>query len=388
MKKICMVTSTRADWGLLTPLATALRARRDVDLRIVATNMHLIERYGMTVNEITAAGFDVAARVDMTVDGDDEASRAHAMAKCMDGMADVFKALQPNCIVLLGDRYEMLGVAGAAMVMRIPIVHIAGGAISEGAVDDAVRHALTKLSALHLVETEQNRRRVIQMGEQPDRVINTGAVGVWNIMHQPLLSQTELQASLDGFTLDAKSSLLVTYHPATLDTEGPAVRFSQLLEALDQFPQSQVLITFPNNDAGGDRIVERIEAYAAANPGRVKAVKSLGMLRYLSALRCVAAVVGNSSSGIVEVPSMHIPTVNIGMRQNGRLCSNSVVHCGDSAADIAQAIHFALSDEGRARAAAAENPYYQPDTVRIMVDAIMNFDPVAAGPKKFYDLPS
>ena len=387
MKKICMVTSTRADWGLLTPLADALRHRPDVDLRIVATNMHLIERYGMTVNEIIAAGFDVAARVDMTVDGDDEASRAHAMARCLDGMADVFAKLEPDCVIILGDRYEMLAVAGAAMVMRIPIVHIAGGAISEGAVDDAVRHSLSKLAALHLVETEENRKRVIQMGEQPDRVINTGAVGVWNIMHQPLLSKEELEATLDGFTLDANSSLLVTYHPATLDAEDPAVRFDELLKAFDRVPDSKVLITFPNNDAGGDRIVERIEAYAAAHPHRVKAGKSLGMLRYLSALRCVAAVVGNSSSGIVEVPSMHIPTVNIGMRQNGRLCSKSVIHCGDSATQIADAIAFALSPQGQQQAKDAENPYYRDDTVGIMVDAIMGFDAVAAGPKKFYDLP-
>jgi UDP-N-acetylglucosamine 2-epimerase (non-hydrolysing)/GDP/UDP-N,N'-diacetylbacillosamine 2-epimerase (hydrolysing) len=386
MKKICMVTSTRADWGLLTPLAAALRDRDDVELRIVATNMHLIERYGMTVNEIVSAGFDVAARVDMQVDGDDEASRAHSMARCLDGMADVFKRYAPDMLILLGDRYEMLAVAGAALVMRIPIVHIAGGAISEGAVDDAVRHALTKMSSLHLVETEENRHRVIQMGEQPERVINTGAVGVWNIMHQPLLSQEQLEQSLDGFHLDANSSLLVTYHPATLDNEDPAVRFDQLLQALDKFPHSQVLITFPNNDAGGDKIVERILAYASANPERVKAVKSLGMLRYLSALRCVAAVVGNSSSGIVEVPSMHIPTVNIGIRQNGRLCSDSVIHCGDSADDIARAISYALSDEGEQRARAAENPYYRDDTVRLMVDAIMNFDTHNGAQKKFYDI--
>ncbi len=384
MKKLCMVTSTRADWGLLTPLAKALAARPDVQLRIVATNMHLIERYGMTVNEIEAAGFDDVVRVDMTVDGDDELSRAHSMARCLDGMSDAFAAINPDMVILLGDRYEMLAVASAAMVMRLPIVHIAGGAISEGAVDDAVRHALTKLASLHLVETEQNRRRVIQMGEQPDRVINTGAVGVWNIMHQPLLGKEELEATLDGFALDPTSTLLVTYHPATLDAEDPLTRFDELLAALSTHP-GNVLITYPNNDAGGDRIAARIEEYARANAGRVKAVKSLGMLRYLSALRCVAAVVGNSSSGIVEVPSMHIPTVNIGMRQNGRLRSDSVIQCGDTAAEIAAAIKYALSPEGRDRARRAENPYYQPDTVSIMVNAIMNFD-VANPQKKFYDL--
>jgi UDP-N-acetylglucosamine 2-epimerase (non-hydrolysing)/GDP/UDP-N,N'-diacetylbacillosamine 2-epimerase (hydrolysing) len=384
MKKICLVTSTRADWGLLTPLAKALDARPDVELHIVATNMHLIERYGMTVNEIVAAGFDNVLCVDMAVDGDDEVSRAHSMARCLNGMADTFAVLRPDMVILLGDRYEMLSVASAALVMRLPIVHIAGGAISEGAVDDAVRHALTKMSSLHLVETEQNRKRVIQMGENPHKVINTGALGVWNIMHQPLMNREHLEDTLDGFELDSKSTLLVTYHPATLDAEDPVTRFDALLAALDEHP-GNVLITYPNNDAGGDRIAQRVEDYAKANPTRVKAVKSLGMLRYLSALRCVAAVVGNSSSGIVEVPSMHIPTVNIGMRQNGRLCSDSVIHCGDTSDEISEAISYALSPEGRARAARAENPYFQPDTVAIMVDAIMHFD-TTNPQKKFYDL--
>lgn len=385
--RICIVTGTRADWGLLTPLAEALRARDDVALDIVATNMHLSERCGMTVNEITEAGFTVTARVPMNVDGDDGASRARAMATCTAGMADALDGIRPDCVIILGDRYEMLAVASVAALMRIPIVHIAGGTVSEGAIDDSIRHAITKLASLHLVETDDARRRVIQMGENPEHVFTVGAPGVWNIMNRRLMSKAELEASLDGFTLDPKSTLLVTYHPATLDDSDPVARFDELTDALDRFPRSHVLITHPNNDAGGEAVARRVESYARANSDRVKAVTSLGMLRYLSALRYVAAVVGNSSSGIVEVPSMHIPTVDIGIRQQGRICSRSVIHCHDNADDIAAAIATALSPEGRSRARNAENPYYRPDTVSLMTRHIIDWLNGPQTPKKFHNIP-
>lgn len=385
--KVCMVTSTRADWGLLTPLARALREHPGVDLRIVATNMHLLENHGMTINEILDAGFTVDARVPMDVAGERPADKVLAMSRCMAGMAEAFSAIRPNAVVILGDRFEMLAVASAAAVMRIPIVHIAGGTVSEGAIDDSIRHAITKLSTLHLVETEEFRRRVIQMGEEPDRVVNTGALGVYNIMHQPLMDAARLAASLDGFDLSDGPSMLVTYHPATLDNGDPADQVRDLIAAIDPFTDCKVLFTHPNNDAGGDIIAAKIEEYVAANPGRVHAVRSLGMIRYLSALRFVDVVVGNSSSGIVEVPSMHIPTVDIGIRQRGRLCGASVIHCSTDPADIQQAIEYALSPAGRHRARIAENPYYRADTVGLMVDAITALDAGPAGPKKFYNLP-
>lgn len=387
LRHVCIVTGTRADWGLLTPLARSLRDSGRVRLSIVATNMHLVERCGMTVREIEEAGFAVDERVPMHTDGDDAVARVRAMGECMQGMADAFGRLRPDCAIILGDRYEMLAVAAAAAMMRIPITHIAGGTVSEGAIDDAMRHAITKLSSLHLVETDDARRRVIQMGEHPATVIATGALGVWNIMHQKLMSRSQLEATLDGFRLDPASTLLVTYHPATLDDADPVERFDQLLAALDRFPDSNVLITLPNNDAGGDAIAARVAAYAAASPARVKAVASLGMVRYLSALRCVAAVVGNSSSGIVEVPSMHIPTVDVGMRQHGRPCSHSVIHCGDTADLIEEAIRLALSSAGRSRAMTAVNPYGRPDTVRLMTDAVIDFVNRAPAPKTFYNIP-
>lgn len=384
--RICIATSTRADWGLLTPLAGVLRDNPQVGLQILATNMHLSRRCGMTVDEITDAGFTVDARVPMEVEGDSPADRVRAMALCLEGTADAFERLCADAVIILGDRYEMLAVASAAAMMRIPVIHIAGGTVSEGAVDDSIRHAITKLASLHLAETDEARRRIIQMGEAPGRVVATGALGVWNIMNQPLLSRAELEESLDGFRLDPESTLLVTYHPATLDNDDPAARFNELLGALDMFPCSNILLTHPNNDAGGEAIAALVEDYARANPDRVKAVTSLGMRRYLSALRHVAAVVGNSSSGIVEVPSMHIPTVDVGIRQKGRLCSSSVIHCADDCESITEAIATALSPEGRRRARRATNPYYRPDTVALMVKAILDFMPRRAEAKRFHNL--
>ena len=386
MRKICIATGTRADWGLLSGIAKALDSRDDVELQIVATNMHLSERYGATYHEIERDGLHIDYRVPMPADTDSPHDTVVAMSECMRGFADAYETLRPDLLIILGDRYEMLAVASAAAMMRIPIIHIAGGTVSEGAVDDSIRHAITKLASLHLAETDEARRRIVQMGEDPARVVATGALGVWNIMNQPLLSKAELEESLGGFTLDPESTLLVTYHPATLDNGDPAARFNELLGALDMFPRSKVLLTHPNNDAGGEAIAALVEDYARANPDRVRAVTSLGMLRYLSSLRNVAAVVGKSSSGIVEVPSMHIPTVDVGIRQKGRLCSASVIHCADDCESITEAIATALSSEGRRQAREASNPYYRPDTVTLMVRTILDFMPRRNVTKRFNNL--
>lgn len=386
MRKIAIATGTRADWGLLSGIAVALRERPDCRVTVLATNMHLQARYGMTLNEIKADGFDDIITVPMPDTGDTPTGTIDAMAACMSGMARALGSLRPDLIVILGDRFEMLATATAALMMRIPIVHISGGEISEGAIDDSIRHAITKMATLHLTSTEPYRRRVIAMGEEPDRVLNTGSIGVWNLLNEPLMSRSDLEQSI-GFTLPA-GSLLVTYHPATLDNADTSARCGELLSALDRFPDSHILITYPNNDARGRIIIDMIEAYAARNPQRVRVIPSLGKLRYLSALRCVSAVVGNSSSGIIEVPSMGIPTVNIGIRQRGRLCSDSVIHCGDSADEIAAAIAKALSPEGQATARTASNPYVRPDTLELSVRAIAETPLDRLSSKKFYDIPS
>ena len=384
MKTICFATSTRADWGLLSPVARAMRDEPDTRVRILATNMHLMAEYGNSADEIRADGFEIDAPVAMRLEGEGEAARVRAMAQCMAGTADALERMRPDAIVILGDRYEVRAVASAAAVMRIPIVHIAGGEVSQGAVDDDIRHAITKLSALHLTATEAYRRRVVQMGEMPERVVNTGAIGIWNIMNRELMTREELEANL-GFSLEGPLAV-VTYHPATLADADPAECFAELLAALDEHPQLRAIITYPNNDAGADGLIPMIEAYAAARPERVLAVPSLGARRYLSVLREAQVVVGNSSSGIVEVPSTGTVTVDVGPRQQGRLCGPSVLHCAEGREAISTAIARALSPEMQAVAARRENPYHRPDTLAMMVRAITTFLRTPPPHKHFHDL--
>lgn len=382
---ICIATGTRADWGLLSPVAEALAQRPDCDVRIVATNMHLSKRYGMTVNEIIAAGFD-PVRVPIPADDDTPLARAKAMSACMNGMADVFDEINPDMLIILGDRYEMLAVASAAAIMRIPIVHIAGGTISEGAIDDSIRHAITKLASLHFAETEEYRRRIIAMGEQPDRVINTGAIGVWNIGNMPLTDRQTLSQELD-FDLD-RPFAIATFHPATLDSGDPGEQCRAMLDALEQEKDLGIIITYPNNDSGSAAIIKVIENFALSHPDNTKIVKSLGLKKYLSALQYAEFTIGNSSSGIVEVASAGIPSIDIGIRQRGRTAADSVIHCGNSVDDIRAAIRLARSDEFRALAAKKQNPYFKPDTLRMMTEAIMTADTDQLTLKQFYDLPS
>ncbi|MGN0223243.1 MAG: UDP-N-acetylglucosamine 2-epimerase [Muribaculaceae bacterium] len=383
---ICIATSTRADWGLLKPLATALRQNPAIRLQILATNMHLLPRYGHTIDEITGDGFTVDATVAMDDSADDSPkARAEAMAQCLSGTAHELARLQPDALVILGDRYEMLAVASAATLMRVPIIHIAGGEITLGAIDDSIRHAITKLASLHLTATEPYRRRVIQMGEAPDTVICTGAIGVWNVFQQPFPTETELRNELN---INGEADLaVVTYHPATCDDAEPTERFAALLAALDRFPQLHCIITYPNNDPRSMGIINLIEGYAKAHPQRVTAIKSLGMRRYLAAITAAKVVIGNSSSGLVEVPSAGTPTVDIGIRQAGRLAGESVIHCNEGTDAIAAAINRALSPQMQALAARRVNPYAKANTLEIMEKAVLNF--VASlphKPKQFYDI--
>ncbi|MBS7376277.1 MAG: UDP-N-acetylglucosamine 2-epimerase (hydrolyzing), partial [Muribaculaceae bacterium] len=325
-RKICIVTGTRADWGILSAVAKALNERPDVTLQIVATNMHLSEKFGSTWHEIERDGLHIDRMVPMAVNTDSAVDTVVAMSQCMDGMARTLSDLQPDLLLILGDRYEMLAVASTALILRIPIAHIAGGAVSRGAYDESIRHSITKMSHIHLTETEEYRRRVIQLGENPANVHNVGAMGVYNIHHLQYPSREQLEAELG--TSIPQNTLLCTFHPATLETIEPRIQFENLLAALDRHPENKVIFTYPNNDTNGAIIIELINAYADAHPHRVAVFPSLGMRRYLSALHCVAAVIGNSSSGIVEVPSMGIPTLNIGIRQEGRLAAESVTNCG------------------------------------------------------------
>lgn len=383
-RKVCIVTGTRAEWGLLQPIAAELKRRGDVELQIVATNMHLNPLYGMTVNQIERDGFRVDERVAMPADTVDGRSTARAMGVCMQGMADAFSRLEPDLVVILGDRYEMLAVASTATVMRIPIVHLHGGEITLGAMDDAIRHAITEMAALHLVSTDDHRRRVVQLGQQPDRVITTGAIGVYQTLNVPRMPLSEIRDSL-GFDVDAQT-LLVTYHPATMDPRPAEELFGQLLEALDRLPDCRVIFTYPNNDPQGQGLIRQLQAWVERNSSRAMAIPSLGQRRYLSILPYIGAVVGNSSSGIIEVPSAGIPTVNIGIRQLGRTQAASVVNCDDNAGDIERSIRLALSPEFRRKAATAVNPYYRPDSLSLIVGAIADTPLESLRNKTFYDI--
>ena len=341
MRKICVVTGTRAEYGLLYWLMKEIRDDPELQLQVVATGMHLAPEYGLTYQSIVVDGFVIDATVEMLLSSDTPVGIAKSIGLGVIGFADVLERLKPDVMVVLGDRYEILAAAQAALVARIPVAHIHGGETTEGAIDESIRHALTKMSQLHFVAAEAYRTRVIQLGEHPDRVFNVGALGVENIKRLQLLDRTQLEESLD-FLLGSPT-FLVTYHPATLGEAAPEDAMSELLAALDRFPEAKVIITKPNSDAGGRILAEMIDDYALKNSGRVAVFTSLGQLRYLSALRLVDAVIGNSSSGIIEAPAFRTPTVNIGERQTGRLKAASIIDCQESTESISAAIREALA---------------------------------------------
>lgn len=385
-KKICIISSTRADWGLLSPIAHSLNSEEDLDVTVIATNMHLMARYGMTVDEIIADGFTPVKVILNQMNSDDELSRVKLLSDCISKIGEKFAELKPDAVLILGDRFEILGVASAAALMNIPIIHIAGGEISEGAMDDSFRHAITKLSTLHLTATEPYRKRVVQLGEMPSNVINTGAIGVWNTLHFEAMPFEELQKFI-GLDLRTHPLAVVTYHPATLDNcEKPINRIKELLKALAKFPEMHCVITYPNNDAHSEGIIQEIKSFAQGRRN-ISVHKSLGMRGYLSLLRVADVCIGNSSSGIVEVPSFGIPTVDIGIRQRGRVAAESVIHCGDSEQEIISAIKKALSPEFQNKCKNAKNPYYQSDSLEKILGAIKSFMfDLPVEPKKFYDL--
>lgn len=385
MKKICVVTGSRAEYGLMSRLMHLIDAETSWQLQIIATNTHLSPEFGLTYREIEADGFTIDRKVEMLLSSDTANGTAKSTGLGMIGLADAYESLQPDLIVLLGDRYEMLAAASAALLYKIPVAHISGGDVTEGAFDDAIRHSITKMSHLHFSSTETYRNRIIQLGENPSTVFNVGALGVDNIRHLPLLGKEKLENTL-AFSLDCPT-LLVTFHPETLESHPATEQMQELLRALDAFPQTKILFTHPNSDTQGREIISLITEYVSAHPQRCTAYPSLGHLRYLSCLQYVSAVVGNSSSGVLEVPSFGIPTVNIGNRQKGRLKASSVIDCECSKEAIEAAIKTAFSDEMAQTAASTTNPYEQSDTARRIVEILkQQGDFRRLIPKSFYDL--
>ena len=385
MRKICFVTGTRAEYGLLSRLMRLVQADANLQLQIIATNMHLSPKFGETFREIEGDGFKIDKKVPIIDElaEDSPISTLKAMAKGLEGFAIAYSELKPDLIVILGDRYEMLSAATAALISRIPIAHIYGGEVTEGAYDDAIRHSITKMSSLHFTSCEEYRKRVIQLGENPDRVFNVGSLGVENIKQIPLMSKEELEESFD-FRFD-NHTILVTYHPETLGGD-PKNDIHNLLAAITEYPHLSVLFTMPNSDTGYQPIVQAIEEYVKKYPDTSKAFTSLGLLRYLSALQYVKAVVGNSSSGIVEVPSFGIPTLNIGDRQKGRIASQSVVHCSTDKESISKGLVSILSKEHQALSANSTNPYEKERCAQSIYEVISSYDLTKCLNKRFYDL--
>lgn len=343
MRKVAVFTGTRAEYGLLYWLLKDLQQDSEIELQLLVSAMHLSPEFGMTYQQIETDGFTITEKVEMLLSSDSAVGTAKSIGLGVLGFADALERMKPDVLVVLGDRFEALAVTQAAMILRIPIAHIHGGEITEGAYDDAIRHAITKLSLLHFTSTEAHRNRVIQLGEHPSRVFNVGAVGLDHLQRSKMFSLAELSASLN-FKLE-QPYFLVTYHPVTLASEPAKASFENLLKALDAFPQHQIILTYPNADDGGREIIPLLEAYAKQQPSRVLAIPSLGQKRYLSAVKHASAVVGNSSSGIIEVPSFKVPTVNIGERQRGRLAAESVFSCPSNTAAIIETLQLGLKSD-------------------------------------------
>lgn len=383
--KICIITGTRAEYGLLKPLIQKVHESETSDLQLAVTGMHLSPEFGLTYQEIEKDGYPVTAKIEMLLSSDTPAGITKSMGVAMIGFADFFETHKPDMAVILGDRYEMLAAASAAMAAAVPIAHIHGGELTEGIMDEQIRHSITKMSHLHFTSTEEYRRRVIQLGEQPQMVYNVGAPGIENIKKIKLLDKQSLEKEL-GFSF-SDVTVLVTYHPVSLENMSTEVQFQNILDVLDEHKEISVIFTKANSDINGRIINQMIDEFVSRNRDRCAGYVSLGQLKYLSTLQFCRAVLGNSSSGIIEVPSFGIPTVNIGDRQRRRLHAKSVIDCGNEKEQVEAALVKALSAEFLSGIAGEKNPYEGKQTAdkiyRIITEALSSGIHMK---KEFYDV--
>lgn len=386
MKRIGIMTGTRAEYGLLKSLMQEINKDNDLELYLIVSGMHLSPEFGMTYKEIEEDGFEINAKVEMLLSSDSPAGISKSIGLGVIGFADEFQRADLDMLILLGDRYEALSAAISAMVMRIPIAHLHGGELTEGAIDEGIRHSITKMSYLHFTSTEQYRNRVIQLGENPERVFYVGALGVENIKKINLMTKEELERSIH-FEID-ENTVVVTYHPVTLENNTVGEQFLNLLKVLDRNPKIRMIFTKANADTNGRIVNELIDKYAAQNSERACAFMSLGQKRYLSALKYCRIVIGNSSSGIIEAPSFGKPIINIGDRQKGRICADSVINCGYTQQEIQQAMETALTKEFENKASNCRNPYEKENTAANIISVIKDYllnDKIKLK-KGFYDI--
>ncbi|PUZ21238.1 GDP/UDP-N,N'-diacetylbacillosamine 2-epimerase (hydrolysing) [Chitinophaga costaii] len=383
-KKICVVTGTRAEYGLLYWLMKVLKSTSGFTLQVVATGMHLSPEFGLTYRQIEADGFVIDKKVEMLLSSDTTIGINKSLGLGVIGMSEAFVALEPDLVILLGDRFEIFAAATAAMISRIPIAHCHGGEATEGVIDESIRHSITKMSHLHFTSNEVYRKRVIQLGESPDRVFNVGALGIENINRLKLLDQEQFEHSI-GFVLGQKN-VLVTFHPVTLEVSSAESQFNALLMALDALQGVKMIFTKANADTDGRIINQLIDDYVSRNREKAIAFTSLGQLRYLSALQYMDVIIGNSSSGILEVPSFKKPTVNIGDRQLGRIKAMSVIDCEPDVVSISSAIRQAFDTGFRQSLQNMESPYGKGNPSEQIVEIIQNTPLNILLKKRFYDL--
>lgn len=382
-RKICVITGSRAEYGLLRWVMQGIEDDPDLTLQLIATGMHLSPEFGLTYREIEQDGFHIDRKVEMLLSSDTSVGIAKSMGLGLIGFAEVFSDLNPDLIVVLGDRFEIFAAVSAALVARIPVAHLHGGELTEGAFDEAIRHSITKMSYLHFVAAEDYRRRVIQLGEHPSRVYCVGGLGVDVIKHTNLLNRVDLESEI-GFCL-GKKSLLITFHPATLETVTAAFQMRELLSALDSLNDTHLVFTLPNADTHGRLLIEMVEQFVAQHSNS-RAYSSLGQLRYLSCMAHVDGVVGNSSSGLLEAPSFRKGSVNIGDRQRGRLQAASVINCDPTRESISAALHKLYSDAFQAGLAEVINPYGSGGATEKVLEILKSASLPRVPQKVFYDI--
>ena len=383
-RKICVITGTRAEYGLLRWIMQGIKDDPELTLQVIATGMHLSPEFGLTYREIEQDGFMIDRKVEMLTSSDTPVGIAKSMGLGMIGFADALSELKPDLIVVLGDRYEIFAAVSAALVARIPVAHLHGGETTEGAFDEALRHSITKMSHLHFVAADEYRHRVIQLGEQPESVFLVGGLGIDSIKHLKLLERAELEASLD-FKLGQKN-LLITFHPVTLETATASDQMTELLAALGDLKDTQLIFTLPNADTDGRIMAKLVEQFVAQH-SNAHSYTSLGQLRYLSCIAQVDGVVGNSSSGLLEVPSFRKGTINIGDRQRGRLQAASVINCEPTRQGISNALGRLYLADFKVSLNQVSNPYGGGGASEKVIKIIKQYKFDGIVKKTFFDLP-
>ncbi|WP_428024988.1 UDP-N-acetylglucosamine 2-epimerase [Arcobacter sp.] len=380
MKKICIVTGTRAEYGLLYWLIKEIESQSDFCLQLIVTGMHLSPEFGLTYKEIEKE-FKIDKKIEMLLSSDTPIGISKSMGLAQISFSEAYNELAPDLVIILGDRYEMLSAASAAMIAKIPIAHLHGGETTEGAFDEAIRHSITKMSHLHFVASEEYRNRVIQLGEEPSRVFNVGGMGIENIKRLKLLTRDKFEKSIN-FKLN-KKNILVTFHPVTLEKQTSKEQFQELLDALDELKDTHIIFTKANSDTDGRIINQMLDEYVIKNPEKSIAFISLGQLRYLSSLQFIDAIVGNSSSGIIEAPSFKIATINIGDRQKGRLKANSIIDTKPEKHDILNSFNLVFNKKLKEEIV---NPYGDGCSSEKILNILKSMDFDTLLKKNFFDI--